>query len=117
MEKAEKKIMDFSKTEEAHPYYDMYSSQYIRFDRLEDSWEIVKDEILDYAYRSNLEPFDDKSKEEGKVILLMYERAYRKGHLVNGKVDINNKDEINKLSALIDYFIKIKAEFKTLDKY
>ena len=28
-----------------------------------------------------------------------------------------NKDEINKLEKLIDYFQKIKAEFKTLDKY
>ena len=114
-EKVEKKTMNFSKIQEAHPYYDMYSKEHIQKDRLKDGWEDVRDELLDMVHDGGL--WDETGKKAGKVILLMHERAFRNGKLVNGSVDLNNKDEINKLEKLIDYFQKIKAEFKTLDKY
>lgn len=116
LEKVKNKNMDFSKDENAHPYYDMYSKSYINYDRVSDTWEKVKDELLDYVYHSN-QPFDDKSKKDGKVILLMHERAFRKGKLINGNVDLSNTEELDKFKKMVDYFIGIKAEFKTLDKY
>lgn len=115
--KVDNKTMDFGKDEEAHPYYDMYSKQNIGFDRVSESWIQVRDELLDYIYNNPYTPTDHVSKKEGKVILLMHERSFRNGKLLNGKVDLSNKDEINKLRELIDYFVKIKAEFKTLEEY
>lgn len=48
----------------------------------------------------------------------MHERMFRKGKLNNNKeVDKTDKSELEKLGDLIDYFIKIKVEFKTLDEY
>ncbi len=116
-EKVNNKTIDFSKNEEAHPYYDMYSKENIGKDRLSQTWETVRDEILDYAYDNPWVPFDKVSKTNGKVILLMHERAFRKGKLINDKVDLTKTEYLDKLSNLIDYFIKIKAQFKTLDKY
>lgn len=113
--KVDNKRMDFSKDEEAHPYYDMYSKEYIEKDRLKDSWETVRDDLLENVYYGG--GLDKVGKTDGKVVLLMHERAFRNGKLINGNVDITSKDEINKLEKLIDYFQRIKAEFKTLDKY
>lgn len=115
--KVEKKTMDFSNQEEAHPYYDMYSKENIGKDRTKEAWETVRDKILDYAYDNPWTFTDKASKTKGKVILLMLERAFRKGKLINDKVDLSKTDYLDKLSNLIDYFLKIKAEFKTLDKY
>ncbi|WP_374461634.1 polysaccharide deacetylase family protein [Chryseobacterium taeanense] len=111
----QKSGIDFSKDEDSHPYYDMYSSQNIGFDRVKDSWESVRDELLDYVYhsKSKFQFGDDKSKTDGKVILLMHERAFRRGK----KGDLNSLEEAEKLKKLIMYFKDIKAEFKTLDKY
>jgi peptidoglycan/xylan/chitin deacetylase (PgdA/CDA1 family) len=74
-------------------------------------------EILDYAYDNPWTPTDNVAKTEGKVVLLMHERAFRKGKLTKGNVDLSNYEELNKLRNLIDYFIEIKADFKTLDNY
>lgn len=109
--------VDFSKDEDAHPYYDMYSANNIKFDRVQDSWEKIKNELLDYVYHSPYQPLDDISKTKGKVILLMHERAFRKGKLINGKIDLSNTEEADKLKELINSLKKIKVEFKTLDKY
>lgn len=114
-EKVNNKTMDFGNDDDIHPYYDMYSKQYIGFDRVSESWETVRDELLDMSYYGGL--WDTVGKKNGKVILLMHERAFRNGKLVNGVVDLKNKDEVNKLGQLIDYFQKRKADFKTLDKY
>ena len=76
-EKVDNKTMNFSKDEEAHPYYDMYSKENIGKNRLIEAWETVRDEILDYAYDNPWTPFDKASKTKGKVILLMHERGFR----------------------------------------
>lgn len=116
-DKVERKLMNYSISEEAHPYYDMYSKINIGKDRTIDKWETVRDKILDYAYDNPWTPLDKASKTKGKVILLMHERAFRKGKVINGKVDLTKTEYLDKLHNLIDYFLKIKAEFKTLDKY
>lgn len=105
--------VDFTNQEQAHPYYDMYSSVNITFDRVTESWESVRDELLDAVYKSPYQPFDNVSKTPGKVILLMHERAFRKGKRGNP----GSLEEVEKLKQLINYFKGIKAEFKTLDKY
>ncbi|MEO8516566.1 MAG: polysaccharide deacetylase family protein [Flavobacterium sp.] len=115
MEKKQK--TDYSKWEKTHPYFDMYSKENISKDRPKKSWENVRDEILDYAYDNPYSPMDNVSKTKGKVVLLMHERAFRKGKIVNGNIDLSNSVELDKLSNLIDYFKKIKAEFKTLEDY
>lgn len=115
MEREKGKKLDYSKWEETHPYFDMYSKEYVSKDRVTDSWETVRDELLDMVYYGG--GWDEVGKTEGKVVLLMHERAFRKGKLINDKVDLANTDELNKLGSLIDYFQKIKAEFKTLEDY
>ncbi|EKT3967381.1 hypothetical protein NTJ12_002469 [Flavobacterium psychrophilum] len=87
-------------------------------DRVTESWENVKNEILDYAYNNPYTPTDNVSKTEGKVVVLMHERAFRKGLLdENKKLKISDETEINKLKSLIEYFKSIKADFKTMDNY
>lgn len=116
-EAAKNKTMDYSKWEKSHPYFDMYSKENISKDRVNQDWQTVRNEILDYAYDNPWTMTDNVAKTEGKVVLLMHERAFRKGKLTNGKVDLSNTEELDKLKNLIDYFQKIKAEFKTLEDY
>jgi hypothetical protein len=114
-DKKDKGTMDFSKEEDAHPFFDMYSAANIGKDRLSESWENVRNTMLDKVYDGGL--MDDVGKTNGKVVLLMHDRAFRKGKLINNKVDLSNTEYIDKLKNLIDYFLKIRAEFKTNDKY
>ncbi|WP_130736948.1 polysaccharide deacetylase family protein [Flavobacterium sp. J27] len=110
--------MDFSNWEISHPFFDMYSGENINKDRVNKNWLSVRDEILDYAYNNPYTPIDNVAKTEGKVVVLMHERAFRKGKkTTNGTVDLNDFTEANKLKDLIAYFKNIKAEFKTLDQY
>ncbi len=114
-DKKKKGSLDFSKEEDVHPFFDMYSAANIGKDRLTESWENVRNTLLDKVYDGGFG--DDVGKTNTKVILLMHDRAFRKGKLVNNKVDLANTDYVDKLKSLIDYFIKIRAEFKTNDKY
>jgi hypothetical protein len=93
----------------------MYSKGNISKDRVKESWETIRGELLEKVYNGGLR--DDIGKTSGKVVLLMHERAFRKGKLADGKVDLSNTEELDKLRSLIDYFQKIKAEFKTLEDY
>ena len=114
-ERKKNKTMDYSKWEISHPFYDMYSKENISNDRVTETWETVRDKLLEKVRDGGL--WDDVGKTDGKVVLLMHERAFRNGKVVNKSLDMTNKDEIKKLENLIDYFLKIKAEFKTLENY
>jgi hypothetical protein len=115
MEKEKGKKLDYSKWEQSHPYFDMYSKDNISNDRVKETWESVRNKLLDMVYDGG--GWDAVGKTKGKAVLLMHERAFRKGKIINGKVDLSDTSEINKLGSLIDYFLKIKAEFKTLEDY
>jgi hypothetical protein len=107
----------YDKLEDTDPFFDLYKKDYINYDRPVQSVEEVKNELLDLVYESVV-PFDDKAEINGKVILLMHDRQFRKGKLNSKKeVDFNDKTELKKLGELIDYFKDIKVEFKTLDAY
>lgn len=108
----------YDNTDDTDPFFDLYDKEYIAYDRPIEKVKEIRDEMLDLVYYSPLQPFDNISKSPGKVVLLMHERMFRKGKLNNNKeVDKTDKSELEKLGDLIDYFIKIKAEFKTLDEY
>jgi peptidoglycan/xylan/chitin deacetylase (PgdA/CDA1 family) len=109
--------MDFSKWEMSHPFFDMYTLENINKDRVSQSWIDVRNETLDYAYDNPYTPFDNVAKTEGKVVILMHDRAFRKGKKDNEKVNLDDFSEANKLKSLIKYFKNIKAEFKTIDEY
>lgn len=107
--------MNFSDLEEAHPYFEMYAPENIGKDRLIDTWENVRDELLDLVYDGGL--WDAIGKENEKVILLMHERAFRKGRKYKGKIDYEDSYYVDQLGKLIDYFLKIRSDFKTVDEY
>ena len=116
-EKINKKTIRYDNLEDTDPFFDLYKKDYINYDRPVQSVEEVKNELLDLVYESAV-PFDDKAETNGKIILLMHDRQFRKGKLNSKKeVDLNDKTELKKLGELIDYFKDIKAEFKTLDTY
>ncbi len=103
--------VDYSDDEQAHPdHIDLYSEEHIEKDRLTDSWKTVKEEVLDFAHHSSLQLFDDNSKREKKVVLLMHERAFR------NRSD-NNAVESEKLRSLIKELKKLGAKFRTLENY
>lgn len=111
----EKGTMDYSKWEISHPFYEMYSKENISKDRVKETWETIRNKLLDMAYYGG--GWDESGKTKGKAVLLMHERAFRKGELINGKVDLSKNSELDKLGKFIDYFLQIKAEFKTLEDY
>ncbi|OEK09809.1 hypothetical protein A8C32_09870 [Flavivirga aquatica] len=115
---------DFTKEHEAHPDdVDLYSSntfllkkekiKYNETDRLNESLETVKENILDFAYHSRFQPFDDKSKKENKVILLMHERAFRYTESYKSK----GRTEMDKLKKLIEELKEENFQFETLSNY
>jgi hypothetical protein len=117
-DKIDKKTIRYDNLEDTDPFFDLYSKEYINYDKPVQSVEEIKDEILDLVYDSPFQLNDDKGMTKGKVILLMHDLQFRKGKLNSKKeVDFNDKSELNKLGELIDYFKLIKAEFKTLDNY
>lgn len=117
-EKIDKKTIKYDNLEDTDPFFDLYSKDYINYDRPVQSVEEIKDELLDIVYNSPYQPNDDIGMTTGKVILLMHDRQFRKGKLNSKKeVDLNDKTDLKKLGELIDYFKLIKAEFKTLDDY
>jgi hypothetical protein len=117
-EKIDKKTIKYDNLEDTDPFFDLYSKDYINYDRPVQSVEEIKDELLDVVYNSPYQPNDDIGMTTGKVILLMHDRQFRKGKLNSKKeVDLNDKTDLKKLGELIDYFKLIKAEFKTLDDY
>lgn len=117
-DKVDKKTINYENLADTDPFFDLYNEKYINYDRTVQSVEEIKDELLDIVYTSKKQPFDETGKKNGKAILLMHDRQFRKGKL-NSKNELekNDKTELKKLSELIDYFKEIKAEFKTLDEY
>jgi hypothetical protein len=115
---------DFSKEHESHPDdVDLYSSdifkikgkeiQYNKTDRVNKNWESIKEDVLDFAYHASFQPFDDKSKKENNVILLMHERAFR----YTGSYEAKGRVEMDKLKKLIEELKKEDVQFKGLSDY
>ncbi|KIO77850.1 hypothetical protein TH53_06850 [Pedobacter lusitanus] len=90
--------MDYSSSLHTNPDWDMYSPEHNEKDRLTEDFLTVADKILEM-------------KNEGKVILLMHDRAFRKSP------DNKFKNEAQKLSKLIHQLKAHKVTFKTLDHY
>lgn len=87
--------MTFDFYKDASSDIDRYAPENIWKDRPVETWEQVRVKMLKTAIGN-------------KVILLMHERAFRKG---------TDKNETEQLKALIDYFKETGATFKTLDEY
>ncbi|WP_440134570.1 polysaccharide deacetylase family protein [Chitinophaga sancti] len=87
--------MTFDFHHDASSNIDRYAPENIWKDRPTETWKQVRDKML-------------KTGIGNKVILLMHERAFRKG---------TDKKETEQLSALINYFKETGAAFKSLDEY
>lgn len=87
--------MTFDFYKDASSDIDRYAPENIWKDRPTETWQQVRDKMLKTAIGN-------------KVILLMHERAFRKG---------TDKKETEQLKTLINYFKETGATFKTLDEY
>jgi peptidoglycan/xylan/chitin deacetylase (PgdA/CDA1 family) len=116
-ERHNNKTLIYSDINHTDPNFDLYSKEYIHYDRPVQTVKQMKDEILDFAFHSEV-PFDSKSKSSGKVVLLMHDRMFRNGKITkNNTVNIEDTTELDKLRELIEYLKKINAKFKTVDEY
>jgi hypothetical protein len=87
--------MTFDFHKDASSDIDRYAPENIWKDRPTETWQQVRDKMLKTAIGN-------------KVILLMHERAFRKG---------TDKNETAQLKALINHFKETGATFNTLDEY
>lgn len=101
---------DSSNLENRFVNFNLDSIENIGKDRLVDSWNDVKDKITSI-----------KSKH---IVLLMHDRAFRKGfakydpvQYLTFEVDMNGNSEADKLKDLINYLKGHGAKFRTLDYY
>lgn len=116
-ERHNNKTLIYSNIKHTDPYFDLYSKEYVNYDRPVQTVKQIKDEILDFAFHSNI-PFDDKSKSSGKVVILMHDRMFRNGKIKENKnINLEDTTELDKLKELIEYFKGINAKFKTVDEY
>lgn len=101
----DEKKMDWENEEDTHPFFELCSSKLVDKDRLNETWTGISDDIEDFAHHSSIQPFDEVSKINKKVILLMHERAFR-------QCGTKYKSEASKLTKLI---ITLKNKGFTFD--
>lgn len=104
--------LDWSDESQTHPFFDLYSKKYIKLDRVNETWQDVKDDIIDFAHQSSSQPFDDAAKRKGKVIILMHDRAFR-----YSKAKGSGNVHYNKLYYLVHSLQKLGFNFATMRKY
>jgi hypothetical protein len=104
------KKMNWEDEDQTHPFFNLCNSHLVTKDRLIETWTDISNDLEDFAYHSSMQPFDDKSKKNGSVILLMHERAFR-------QCGTNYKKEANKLSYLIKSLKKKGFSFETINNY
>lgn len=109
--KIEAGSLNYLQDEDTHPYFDMYTDHNLGKDRLTENWEVVKNKILGAAIRN-------------KVIVLMHDRAFRKGFANYDKhnntttnIDRDTYSESDKLKSLIEFLRGENFVFKTLGEY
>lgn len=97
---------DYGNEKDVYPCLDMYCSRNIQKDRLTEDWPSVINKI------------EKKAVQSDKVILLMHDRAFRRG-IHDGNVDTNGScnSESHKLWCLITQLKGMQAEFKGLADY
>jgi hypothetical protein len=103
--------LDYLKEENVHPDFDMYADDNLGKDRLKESWGVFKNRIAPAAVQN-------------KVIILMHDRAFRKGfaeyHAVGAtteNIDRDTYSESGKLKSLIVWLKNEGCVFKTLSRY
>lgn len=98
--------IDYQNNEHIYPNLDMYAAEHIGKDRLTEDPETVLNKIKRMG------------DSQGKVILLMHDRAFRKGSKdESGNVNPNDRSQANKLHALIDQLKLMQVSFKGLSEF
>jgi peptidoglycan/xylan/chitin deacetylase (PgdA/CDA1 family) len=106
------RTIDYSNEAEVYPAIDICAYQNLGKDRLTEDWPAVRNKIFGGAAIQN------------KVVVLMHDRAFRKGFDPNGKskqttthVNRFGSSESDKLQSLIESLRKQNVDFRTLDEF
>ncbi len=89
-----------------YPDLDMYAVEHIEKDRITEDWTSVLNKIKKTGER------------QGKVILLMHDRAFRKGGKdASGNVVPHSRSQADQLHALIVHLQQMRVSFKGLSEF
>lgn len=127
----EKKIKDKTISEnidDIDPYFDLYSKEFVKYDRCIEDVDTVKEKIImmsepkrvNVPDGTGMYSYDEIStKKARKIVLLMHDRQFRLGKINprTRKFDPKDNSELLKLGVLIDELKKKNFIFKTLNEY
>ncbi len=98
--------VDYQVNEQLYPDLNMYAVEHIEKDRLTEDWTSVLNKIKKTGER------------QGKVILLMHDRAFRKGGKdASGNVVPHSRSQADQLHALIVHLKQMQVSFKGLSEF